>query len=50
MSTLSAKIEQKREQLMQLVAKYGFHHAKVITCSQELDSLLNLFEKTKEHA
>ncbi|MBM7702877.1 Spo0E family sporulation regulatory protein-aspartic acid phosphatase [Metabacillus iocasae] len=48
MSTLSAKIEKKRAQLLQLVSKYGFHHAQVIKCSQELDSLLNLFEKQKE--
>nr|WP_239583466.1 aspartyl-phosphate phosphatase Spo0E family protein [Metabacillus iocasae] len=45
---MSAKIEKKRAQLLQLVSKYGFHHAQVIKCSQELDSLLNLFEKQKE--
>lgn len=37
---IQASIEEKREELIELIRKYGFNHHRVITCSQELDILL----------
>ncbi|PGZ96652.1 stage II sporulation protein E [Bacillus pseudomycoides] len=37
---IQASIEEKREELIELIRKYGVTHHRVITCSQELDILL----------
>jgi septum formation topological specificity factor MinE len=41
-------IEKRKEELIQLVIKYGFSHKKVINVSQELDRLIyQLMRKSK---
>ena len=37
-------IEKKREKMMNLATKYGFHAKETIRCSQELDELINLYQ------
>ncbi|KFM95107.1 aspartyl-phosphate phosphatase Spo0E family protein [Bacillus clarus] len=37
---LNDTIEKRKEELIQLVLKYGFSHQKVINVSQELDRLI----------
>ncbi|MDM5436606.1 aspartyl-phosphate phosphatase Spo0E family protein [Bacillus hominis] len=46
--TLNDTIEKRKEELIQLVIKYGFSHKKVIHVSQELDRLIyQLMKKSK---
>ncbi|KYG37503.1 aspartyl-phosphate phosphatase Spo0E family protein [Bacillus gaemokensis] len=40
-------IEKRKEELIQLVNYYGFHHEKVIAFSQELDALIIHMMKQK---
>ncbi|MFT8322793.1 MAG: aspartyl-phosphate phosphatase Spo0E family protein [Bacillus sp. (in: firmicutes)] len=41
-------IERKRDELVEVVRKHGFSSPNAITCSQELDQLLNKYnDKTK---
>ncbi len=39
-------IESKRLELCHIVEKYGFHSTESIQHSQELDHLLNLYQRT----
>ncbi|WP_445487237.1 Spo0E family sporulation regulatory protein-aspartic acid phosphatase [Niallia sp. 03133] len=38
-------IEKKRDELVEIVVKHGFSSPLAITCSQELDLLLNQYNK-----
>lgn len=42
-------IREKKAQLLNIVEHHGLNHLKTIQCSQELDHLLNLYERTKFH-
>ncbi|SFK12541.1 MULTISPECIES: aspartyl-phosphate phosphatase Spo0E family protein [unclassified Bacillus (in: firmicutes)] len=42
---LHSVIENKKNELVQLVIKYGINHKKVLTLSQELDCLIFKFMK-----
>ncbi|MCU5086841.1 aspartyl-phosphate phosphatase Spo0E family protein [Bacillus cereus] len=45
---LNDTIEKRKEELIQLVIKYGFSHHKIIKVSQELDRLIyQLMRKSK---
>ena len=37
-------IEKKRQEMLVIAEKYGFHSAKTIKCSQELDKLINVVQ------
>ncbi|MED3646006.1 aspartyl-phosphate phosphatase Spo0E family protein [Halalkalibacterium halodurans] len=39
------QIEKKREQMLNLAAKYGLTAEITVSCSQELDRLLNIVQK-----
>ncbi|MCM3675248.1 aspartyl-phosphate phosphatase Spo0E family protein [Peribacillus sp. V2I11] len=45
--TLENLIREKKAQLLNIVEHHGLNHLKTIQCSQELDHLLNLHERTK---
>ncbi|WP_319951998.1 aspartyl-phosphate phosphatase Spo0E family protein [Peribacillus frigoritolerans] len=40
-------IREKKAQILNIVEHHGLNHLKTIQCSQELDHLLNLYERTK---
>ncbi len=49
---IEIEIEKKRRELVSKTLKYGFSSEVTVKCSQELDNLLNSFEKlnpTKRH-
>ncbi|MGG0413392.1 Spo0E family sporulation regulatory protein-aspartic acid phosphatase [Peribacillus simplex] len=45
--TLENLIREKKAQLLNIVEHHGLNHLKTAQCSQELDYLLNLHERTK---
>ncbi|OLO26537.1 hypothetical protein BTR23_22870 [Alkalihalophilus pseudofirmus] len=48
-ASLMKTIELKRTELVRFGVEYGFSSEKTIKSSQELDQLLNTYEKTKKH-
>lgn len=42
---LKESIEKKRKKMVYLAETYGYTSSKTLKCSQELDKLLNMFEK-----
>ncbi|MGF2711023.1 hypothetical protein BWGOE3_16700 [Bacillus mycoides] len=48
MEQLHNKIEHKKKELIQLVARHGLDHDKVLLFSRDLDILINKFMNVKE--
>ncbi|OIJ19226.1 hypothetical protein BKP45_13790 [Anaerobacillus alkalidiazotrophicus] len=47
--SLIEKIEEKRREMLQISLNYGISSKQTIKCSQELDDLLNLYDKLKNY-
>ncbi len=47
MGQLKNKIENKKKELIQLVARHGLDHDKVLLFSRDLDKLINKFMNVK---
>ncbi len=45
---LTKEIESKRQEMLKLSMTFGFSSPQTIQCSQELDQLLNEYEKLKK--
>jgi stage 0 sporulation regulatory protein len=39
------KIHQKRKEMIDIGSKYGLNHQQTLTCSQQLDQLLNEYNR-----
>ena len=50
MGKLQNKIENKKKELIQLVAKHGLDHDKVLLFSRDLDILINKFMNIRDKA
>jgi stage 0 sporulation regulatory protein len=48
MFMLKIAIELKRRKMTVLANRYGFTAWETVKCSQELDQLLNIYQKTKQ--
>ncbi|HDR5707106.1 TPA: aspartyl-phosphate phosphatase Spo0E family protein, partial [Bacillus anthracis] len=48
MGQLKNKIENKKKELIQLVARHGLDHDKVLLFSRDLDKLINKFMNVKD--
>lgn len=48
MGKLHNKIENKKKELIQLVARHGLEHDKVLLFSRDLDKLINKFMNVKD--
>ncbi|EEM97014.1 hypothetical protein bthur0013_15240 [Bacillus thuringiensis IBL 200] len=48
MGQLQNKIESKKKELIQLVARHGLDHVKVLLFSRDLDILINKFMNGKD--
>ncbi|RXJ01644.1 aspartyl-phosphate phosphatase Spo0E family protein [Anaerobacillus alkaliphilus] len=49
-TSLLIQIEKKRKEMTKKAIKHGFSAAVTVRCSQELDRLLNAFDKTHPKA
>lgn len=45
---LKKTIDKKRRKMIYFGIKYGLSHSKTVKCSQELDSLLNFYQKIQK--
>ena len=48
-SNLLTQIERKRKEMLKTANKHGLSSNQTIKCSQDLDKLLNKFQRSKEH-